>query len=58
MKESIAARLANLEARLKEIDLRLADPDVTSDLDNYRKLSQERAEMFHQPSVVQPSASL
>jgi peptide chain release factor 1 len=49
MKDSIAARLANLEARLKEIDLRLADPDVTSDLDNYRKLSQERAEI--QPVV-------
>jgi peptide chain release factor 1 len=45
MKASIAARLATLEARLKEIDLRLADPDVTGDLDNYRKLSQERAEI-------------
>jgi peptide chain release factor 1 len=45
MKDSIAARLASLEARLKEIDLRLADPDVTGDLDNYRKLSQERAEI-------------
>ena len=37
MKDSIASRLASLEARLKEIDLRLADPDVTGDLDNYRK---------------------
>jgi peptide chain release factor 1 len=49
MKASIASRLASLEARLKEIDLRLADPDVTGDLDNYRKLSQERAEI--QPIV-------
>ena len=49
MKDSIAARLGSLEARLKEIDLRLSDPDVTSDLDNYRKLSQERAEI--QPVV-------
>ncbi|MGE5096326.1 MAG: peptide chain release factor 1 [Betaproteobacteria bacterium] len=45
MKESIAARLSSLEARLKEIDLRLADPDVVNDLDNYRRLSQERAEI-------------
>jgi peptide chain release factor 1 len=45
MKDTIAARLASLEARLREIDLRLADPDVTGDLDNYRRLSQERAEI-------------
>ena len=45
MKDTIAARLAALDARLKEIDHRLADPDVVSDLDNYRRLSQERAEI-------------
>ena len=45
MKESIAAKLAALERRLKEIDAKLADPDVTRDLDNYRKLSQERSEI-------------
>jgi peptide chain release factor 1 len=45
MKPSIAAKLAALEARLKEIDARLADPEVTNDLDNYRKLSQERSEI-------------
>jgi peptide chain release factor 1 len=45
MKPSIAAKLASLDARLKEIDARLSDPGVTSDLDNYRKLSQERAEI-------------
>ena len=45
MKPSIAARLASLDSRLKEIDARLADPGVTSDLDNYRKLSQERSEI-------------
>jgi len=49
MKPSIAARLASLDSRLKEIDARLADPEVTSDLDNYRKLSQERSEI--QPVV-------
>jgi peptide chain release factor 1 len=49
MKPSIAAKLASLDARLKEIDARLSDPDVTRDLENYRKLSQERAEI--QPLV-------
>jgi peptide chain release factor 1 len=49
MKDSIAARLASLDSRLKEIDLRLSDPEVVNDLDNYRKLSQERAEI--QPVV-------
>ena len=45
MKPSIAAKLASLDSRLKEIDARLADPSVTNDLDNYRKLSQERSEI-------------
>jgi peptide chain release factor 1 len=50
MKPSIAAKLASLDARLKEIDSRLSDPGVVDDLDNYRKLSQERAEI--QPLVA------
>ena len=45
MKESIAAKLASLESRLREIDARLTDPGVVDDLDGYRKLSQERAEI-------------
>jgi peptide chain release factor 1 len=45
MKDSIAAKLASLERRLKEIDTKLSDPEVTNDLDNYRKLSQERSEI-------------
>src|SRR5262249_45609791 len=45
MKDSIAGRLASLDSRLKEIDARLADPEVVNDLDNYRKLTQERAEI-------------
>jgi peptide chain release factor 1 len=45
MKPSIAAKLAGLDQRLREIDVKLADPEVTSDLENYRKLSQERAEI-------------
>ena len=50
MKASIATKLAALDARLKEVDARLMDPQVTSDLDNYRKLSQERSEI--QPVVA------
>ncbi|MGE5616497.1 MAG: PCRF domain-containing protein, partial [Bacillota bacterium] len=46
MKPSIAAKLAGLDARLKEIDTRLADPGVVDDLDDYRRLSQERAEIL------------
>src|SRR5471032_819802 len=49
MKASIAAKLASLDSRLKEIDSRLSDPGVVDDLDNFRKLSQERAEI--QPVV-------
>jgi peptide chain release factor 1 len=45
MKDSIAAKLASLDARLKEIDARLADPGVVDDLSGYRKLTQERAEI-------------
>jgi peptide chain release factor 1 len=45
MKPSIAAKLASLDARLREIDARLSDPEVVKDLDNFRKLSQERAEI-------------
>ncbi len=45
MKDSIAAKLASLEARLKEIDARLSDPGVVDDLDGYRKLSRECSEI-------------
>jgi peptide chain release factor 1 len=45
MKASIAAKLASLELRLKEIDARLSDPDVVNDIDGFRSLSQERAEI-------------
>jgi len=45
MKASIAARLESLESRLREIDARLADPEVTKDLEGMRRLSQERAEI-------------
>jgi peptide chain release factor 1 len=45
MKTSIAAKLASLDSRLREIDSRLSDPQVVDDLDNFRKLSQERSEI-------------
>ncbi len=45
MKESVAAKLASLVARARELDALLADPGVTANLDNYRKLSKEHAEI-------------
>ena len=45
MKDSIAARLASLESRLREIDERLSDPGAAGDMDRFRKLSQERSEI-------------
>jgi peptide chain release factor 1 len=45
MKASIATKLTALDARLKEIDSRLADPEAGNDRDTLRKLSQERAEI-------------
>jgi peptide chain release factor 1 len=45
MKASIAAKLASLDSRLREIDSRLSDPGVVNDLDDFRKLSQERSEI-------------
>jgi peptide chain release factor 1 len=45
MKPSIAAKLASLDSRLREIDARLSDPEAANDRDSFRKLSQERAEI-------------
>ena len=45
MKQSIAAKLAQLSRRLEEINRTLSSEDVTSDLDNYRKLTRESAEI-------------
>jgi len=49
MKDSIATKLASLDTRLREIDSRLSNPEATKDMDAFRKLSQERAEI--QPLV-------
>jgi len=45
MKSSIAARLGQLRLRVDELNALLASADVTSDIDNYRKLSREHAEI-------------
>ena len=45
MKPSIAAKLSGLDSRLREIDARLSDPEAANDLDSFRRLSQERAEI-------------
>ncbi len=45
MKASVAAKLASLVSRAKELDALLSDPDVTGNLDNYRKLTREHAEI-------------
>ena len=45
MKESIEKKLAALAERFIELDHLLADPDVVKNMDNYRSLSRERAEL-------------
>ena len=45
MKPSIASKLTQLTHRLDELNALLASSDVTSDIDNYRKLSREHAEI-------------
>jgi peptide chain release factor 1 len=45
MKPTIAAKLAQLSARLEELNALLSSEDVTRNLDNYRKLTREHAEI-------------
>ena len=45
MKPSVAAKLASLVSRARELDALLSDPDVTANLDNYRKLTKEHADI-------------
>jgi peptide chain release factor 1 len=45
MKSSIATKLTQLVLRLEEINALLSSQDVTSDMDNYRKLTREHAEI-------------
>ncbi|MGH8678024.1 MAG: peptide chain release factor 1 [Burkholderiales bacterium] len=45
MKPSIASKLTQLSARLEELNALLSTETVTRDLDNYRKLTREHAEL-------------
>ncbi len=45
MKPSIASKLAQLSARLEELNALLSSEDVTRNLENYRKLTREHAEI-------------
>jgi peptide chain release factor 1 len=44
MKDSLRLRFDRLAMRLAELDERLADPDVTSDMNRYRAVAREQAE--------------
>ncbi|MBV7482998.1 peptide chain release factor 1 [Bordetella sp. BOR01] len=50
MKSSMRSRLEQLSHRLIEVDALLADPDAAADMERFRKLSRERAEL--EPVVV------
>ena len=45
MKPSIQAKLQNLSHRLEEVTALLGSPETTADMDNYRRLNQEHAEL-------------
>src|SRR5690606_6431361 len=45
MKNSMRSRLEQLAHRLIEIDAMLAEPEIASDMDRFRKLSRERSEI-------------
>ena len=45
MKPSILTKLAQLSDRLDEVTGLLGDPDVTRDMDAYRRLTREHAEL-------------
>ena len=47
MKPSIRAKLEQLTGRLTELDHLLGEPNVARDMDNYRKLTREHAEIGH-----------
>ena len=45
MKDSIQQKLQSLSDRLMELDRQLEDPNVVSNMDNYRKITKEHAEI-------------
>jgi peptide chain release factor 1 len=54
MKQRIRDKLDNLADRLQELDRLLATSEAASDMDNYRKLTREHAEIT---PVVEPCIS-
>ncbi len=53
MKQSIADKLEQLAGRLDEVDRTLASREATRDLDDFRRLSRERAELLPVVSLYQ-----
>ncbi|MFN3544302.1 MAG: peptide chain release factor 1 [Thiobacillus sp.] len=45
MKASLEEKLARADERLEELDALLAQPEIAGDMDSFRKLSRERAEL-------------
>lgn len=45
MKDTMRGRLEQLAHRLIEVDAMLSEPEIVTDMDNFRKLSRERAEL-------------
>ena len=45
MKATIASKLANLSARLEELNALLSSEDATHDMDGFRRLTREHAEI-------------
>ena len=53
MKPSILEKLQQLSDRLEEVTHLLGQPEATSDMDNYRKLTREHAELTPVVEVFQ-----
>ena len=45
MKASLADKLARADERLEELDALLSQPEIASDMDSYRKLTREHADL-------------
>lgn len=45
MKDTMRDRLRRLAHRLIEVDAMLSEPEIATDMDSFRKLSRERAEL-------------
>ena len=45
MKPSLLAKLQQLADRLDAVDRLLSEPDIASDMDQYRRLTKERADI-------------